>query len=78
MVNDEIKMEKHTKGTYLELKSCPFCGEKEDLVYIQYEHAAGKRWKIMCCGCCAEIDPGWAQEKSVVTDIWNKRTEESK
>lgn len=27
----------------IEVKSCPFCGESENIVLGEYEHAAGKR-----------------------------------
>ena len=54
-----------------ELKPCPFCGAPA--VYAQYEHKAGLRWKVMCCGCLAEIDPGYAQTKHAVANMWNRR-----
>lgn len=55
------------------LLPCPFCG-CEEVVYIQYKHVVGLRWKVFCCGCCAAIDPGYAQSKHVVKDMWNKRS----
>lgn len=54
------------------LLPCPFCG-CEEVVYMQYKHDAGMRWKVFCCGCAAQIDPGYAQEKGVVRELWNKR-----
>ena len=62
----------HPKNENDSLLPCPFCGSNE-VVYIQYEHVAGLRWKVMCCGCVAQIDPGYAQEKGVVRGMWNKR-----
>lgn len=56
----------------LALKPCPFCGSK-DVMYVQYEHAAGLRWRAECFGCTAMIDPGYAQKPSVVRDMWNRR-----
>ena len=32
----------------IKVKSCPFCGESEDIVLEEYEHTSGKRWKIYC------------------------------
>ena len=54
------------------LIACPFCG-KETAAYVKYEHAAGLRYAVLCLECTASIDPGWAQQKSVVRDMWNKR-----
>jgi len=51
---------------------CPFCGSDE-IVLMQYDHDAGLRYKVFCCGCSAGIEPGWAQEPGNVVDIWNKR-----
>lgn len=67
-----LKIEKSEAGSLLELKPCPFCGNKE-IVYMQYQHDAGLRWKVFCLGCAAEIDPGYAQDKCVVRDKWNRR-----
>lgn len=54
------------------LLPCPFCGSNE-VVYIEYDSVVGLRWKIMCFGCVAQIDPGYAQDRFVVRDMWNKR-----
>lgn len=56
----------------LELLPCPFCGGKE-IVCIQYNHAAGKRWRVECTHCLAGIDPGYAQSRHCVQDMWNSR-----
>jgi len=63
---------KPQKGDNLELKPCPFCGS-EEIYYVQYRSAAGERWKVICANCVAEIDPGYAQEKHRVQDMWNRR-----
>lgn len=63
-------------GCDLALKPCPFCGNKEP-VYLQYKHKAGLRWMVLCCECMASIDPGTAQERHHVVDLWNKRTVET-
>ena len=55
-----------------EASPCPFCGGKE-IVFEQYQHDAGIRWKIWCTGCMATIDPGWAQQPITVLDKWNRR-----
>ena len=57
---------------YLHLKPCPFCGSSE-IVYLEYETAVGPRWRIFCLGCAAGVDPGYAQQKNHLTDIWNRR-----
>lgn len=58
---------------YLKLKPCPFCGS-EDVSYFNYDHAAGERWGVVCLGCMAQIDPGWAQSMIAVQELWNKRS----
>ena len=55
-----------------ELLPCPFCGN-DDVVYEQYEHPVGPRWRVVCCACMAMIDPGYAQNKYQVRDMWNRR-----
>lgn len=60
-------------GSDLELSPCPFCGGTE-VVYVQYRHFNGDtRFGVLCCDCMANIDPGWAQQKSVVQTMWNRR-----
>lgn len=71
-VEDMIDIYSPKKETDLELNSCPFCGSNE-IVYMKYNHAAGERWAVVCMGCMASIDPGWAQQKHQVQDLWNKR-----
>lgn len=71
-MEDVINIVKPGQGNDIELKPCPFCGSKE-IVFMQYEHTAGLRWKVFCCGCAAEIDPGYAQQQHVVAAMWNKR-----
>lgn len=56
----------------LKLRPCPFCGS-EEVVYVKYHHTVGERWKIMCCGCTANIDPGYARERHIVQGMWNRR-----
>jgi len=68
-----INIMKPAEGSGNELAPCPFCGS-EEVVFMQYEHAAGtKRWKVVCCGCMASIDPGYAQQPHQVADKWNRR-----
>ena len=55
-------------------KLCPFCGGTE-IVFEQYKHEAGLRWRIWCTQCLATIDPGWAQDKNVVLNRWNCRAD---
>ena len=68
-----IEIIRPTEGSGDELKECPFCGSKE-IVYMQYEHTAGLRWKVFCCGCAAGVDPGYAQTRHTVAKMWNRRT----
>lgn len=63
-------------GGHLALKPCPFCGNKEP-VYLQYNTKVGLRWMVLCLNCMASIDPGWAQHRSRVQELWNKRTVET-
>lgn len=55
-----------------EVKPCLFCGGKE-IVIDKYKMAAGERFRVICFGCLAMIDPGWAQQACDVIDMWNKR-----
>lgn len=55
-----------------ELAPCPFCGN-EEVVYEQYEREVGPRWRVVCCGCMAMIDPGYAQNRHQVAEMWNRR-----
>ena len=71
-MEDIITIIKPTTGSGLELKPCPFCG-CEEIVYMQYRHIAGLRWKVFCCGCSAGIDNGYSQEKHQIQAVWNKR-----
>lgn len=69
-----VKVEKAVSQFGITIKPCPFCGGK-DIVFEQYEHTAGLRWKIVCFGCMAEIDPGWAQTKYPLIELWNRRAQ---
>lgn len=55
------------------LEKCPFCG-CDEVVYEKYEHAAGDRFRVVCIGCMASIDPGYAQDKATVQTMWNRRS----
>lgn len=56
----------------LALKPCPFCGGTH-VVYEKYLRNVGERWKVWCTECLAEIDPGYAQHKVTVQQMWNRR-----
>ena len=60
------------RGADDRLLPCPFCGNDE-IVYAHYKHAAGDRWAVLCTACMAEIDPGYAQQKSEAAKQWNRR-----
>ena len=66
-----IKAKNYRKNT--NILPCPFCGENEEICLEQYEHAAGKRWRIFCCSCMAQIDRGYDQSPGVLIDLWNTR-----
>lgn len=74
-MEDIIRLEKSIGD--LRLDDCPFCGSY-DVVYAEYQHKAGKRWRVVCMCCLATIDPGHAQDRSTVQKMWNRRAEESK
>ena len=57
----------------IELMPCPFCGEKEEIYIEEYEHIAGKRYRIVCTSCMAQIDRGYDQTKYPLLEVWNKR-----
>lgn len=45
----------------LKLLPCPFCGST-NVVYEQYEHAAGSRWRVCCCALeppGGAVSPAW-------------------
>lgn len=54
------------------LEKCPFCGSDE-VVYEKYESVVGDRFRVVCMGCMASIDPGYAQDKATVQAMWNRR-----
>lgn len=59
----------------LYLAPCPFCGNDE-VVYGRYDTPMGERWLVFCTNCLASIDPGYAQQRHIVHDMWNKRYSE--
>lgn len=71
-MEEVLKVYKPEQGSDLELSPCPFCGSKE-VVYMEYVHTAGERWKVMCLKCTAGIDPGYARQRHIVQGMWNKR-----
>lgn len=75
-MEDVVKIIKPAAGSGNELKPCPFCGS-EEISFMQYEHAVGLRWRVVCFGCMATIDPGYAQAMHQVADLWNKRIKEA-
>lgn len=56
-MEDIVQIWKPEPTDNLALKPCPFCGN-EEIMYLQYKHAAGLRWMVMCSKCVASIDPG--------------------
>ena len=66
-----IKVNTYPKGT--EVTPCPFCGEKEEIYYEEYETKVGSRWRIVCACCMTNIDRGYDQSPRPLLEIWNKR-----
>lgn len=66
-----IKAKNYRKKTVI--LPCPFCGENEEIYLEQYEHTVGKRWRILCCSCMAQIDRGYDQTPGILIDLWNIR-----
>ena len=58
------------------LLPCPFCGEAEEIYLEQYNHGekTGKRWRIVCTSCMAQIDRGIDQTPGILVELWNTRT----
>jgi hypothetical protein len=67
-----VHVMKPAEGSGNELLPCPFCG-CDEIVFEQYEREVGLRWKVVCCGCMAGIDPGYAQHPHNVAALWNRR-----
>ena len=65
----EFRKPKHENEKLL---PCPFCGSDE-VVYAKYKTEVGERWLVICTGCIAEIDPGYAQERYTAREKWNRR-----
>ena len=75
-IENMVQIWKPEPGGQLALKPCPFCGNEEP-VYLQYNHAAGLRWMVLCTDCMASIDPGWARSRHRVAELWNRRAGEN-
>lgn len=69
-MTDVIRIEK-ASGDF-QLEPCPFCGS-EEVVYAEYPRGDETRWKVVCCGCMASIDPGWCRSKTALHTKWNTR-----
>ena len=72
-MNDVTDMYQPPVGSDLSLLPCPFCGSIS-AIYAKYSHESGDRWAVVCMGCMASVDPGYAQHRFVVQDMWNRRT----
>lgn len=68
MLENTILFEKSSEAI-----PCPFCGGSE-IIIEKYKHGCGgERFRIFCASCLAGIDPGWAQTKGTVEQMWNRR-----
>jgi hypothetical protein len=62
-----------------EVMPCPFCGaDREYIVAEEYEHGAGKRWRVVCLNCMATMDKGYCQTQWQALEAWNTRHKEDK
>lgn len=66
----------------MELKNCPFCGEKAEFVYDGDPDGDHHSFRIMCTGCAARGGPVYKngkiyevhdEIKSGAAEIWNQR-----
>lgn len=59
-----------------EVKPCPFCGEKHDIWSLKYKLPGldADRYAVMCFGCMALVDVGYAQDRGQALRHWNRRT----
>jgi len=71
------------------LKSCPFCGEKEDIRVIERRHHGSpieingqKYWRVECLPCDAQTGNwfdgdaelfGYKDGREMAVDAWNRR-----
>ena len=51
---------------------CPFCGNDKPFV-DNYHHKSGVRYRVMCPGCGAMVDPGYFQSAGRAVEAWNRR-----
>lgn len=53
-----------------DVEKCPFCGaDREYIVAEEYEHGAGKRWRVFCLSCMAAMDKGYCQTKCMHKEV---------
>lgn len=67
-----VKVSSYQNG--VSVMPCPFCGEKEEICFEEYEHKVGSRWRIVCMSCMAQIDRGYDQTPQPLLDVWNRRS----
>ena len=70
--DDTIELIQPPHSNDMALEPCPFCGS-ESIWYEKYLHDAGPRWRCWCADCIAGSDPGWAQQRIDVREMWNRR-----
>lgn len=59
----------------VELKPCPFCGGKADVLIVPSYLEGGKSgWLVKClCGCCNQM-PHMSKQEAM--EAWNRRVKE--
>lgn len=60
-----------------ETMPCPFCGESHDIWTLKYKlpglDVDADRYAVMCFGCMALVDVGYAQDRGQALRHWNRR-----
>ena len=69
-----IPKETEEEQMNVKLKPCPFCGSDKAMI-DEYKTLVGERYKVVCPGCMATVDPGDAQTDKHAAKAWNRRAE---
>lgn len=58
----------------IDAKLCPICKSNKTYV-MEYDHASGKRYGVMCLNCMCSLYSGYAQNAYTAIELWNNRKE---
>lgn len=64
-----IKPEPDSHFLLVSCRSCPTA----EVVYEQYQHPEGPRWRAVCKSCGATADPEYPAPRHEVQILWNRR-----